>query len=211
MDDRTRKLGIAGLAAALFVGFIFLTRWTGDDPNSVSALGDQEQDELAQFCFVFSGNFVPYELLLRAAAGQSVSPEEAGELGILDSGVAQGMAENQIDMLADRVPEEYGADARQAAEGLQRALDGDLDPEEVEEYIAGYQRLQESAADDCATVEDIDSGDIESPDGGGGGFFGDDEQGPDGGDEQGPVGGDSGEPIGPLPTTLPNTVPTSLP
>ena len=211
MDDRTRKLSIAGLAAALFVGFIFLTRWTGDDPNSVSALGDQEQDELAQFCFVFSGNFVPYELLLRAAAGQSVSPEEAGELGILDSGVAQGMAENQIDMLADRVPEEYGADARQAAEGLQRALDGELDPEEVEEYIAGYQRLQESAADDCATVEDIDSGDIESPDGGGGGFFGEDEEGPVGGDEQGPVGGDSGEPIGPLPTTLPNTVPTSLP
>jgi len=203
MDDRTRKLSIAGLAAALFVGFIFLTRWTGDDPNSVSALGDQEQDELAQFCFVFSGNFVPYELLLRAAAGQSVSPEEAGELGILDSGVAQGMAENQIDMLADRVPEEYGADARQAAEGLQRALDGELDPEEVEEYIAGYQRLQESAADDCATVEDIDSGDIESPGGGGGGFFGD--------DEEGPVGGDSGEPIGPLSTTLPNTVPTSLP
>jgi hypothetical protein len=207
MDDRTRKLSIAGLAAALFVGFIFLTRWTGDDPNSVSALGDQEQDELAQFCFVFSGNFVPYELLLRAAAGQSVSQDEAGQLGILDSGVAQSLAENQIDMLADRVPEEYGADARRAAEGLQRALDGDLDADEVEEYVAGYQRLQDSADDDCAALGaiDIDSGDLDSPDGGGngGGFFGE--------DEQGPVDGDSGEPISPLPTEMPTTVPTSLP
>ena len=201
MDDRTKKLSIAGLAAALFVGFIFLTRWTGDDPNSVAALGDQEQSDLEQFCFVFSGNFVPYELLLRVAAGQAVSQDEASQLGILDSGVAQSLAENQIDMLADRVPEKYGADARKAAEGLQRALDGDLDANEVEDYVAGFRRLQDSAASDCDAVDSLDNGDGSSGDGSGG-LFGGGSEGI-GGSDQGPFGGDSVVPVEPTSTTVP--------
>jgi hypothetical protein len=190
MDDRTRKLGLAGTGVALFAGFVALTNWTGDDPDSVASLDDQEQGDLAQFCAVFSGGFVPYDLVLRVAAGEAVSPEETAGVGILDSTAAQQLAQSQIDLLADRVPEEYGADARHAAEGLERALDGDLDPDEVDEYAASFQQLEAAASEDCDAVEDIQIG----PSGDDGGLF-DDGEGDGGGfgEDDGGFGGDRDE------------------
>lgn len=199
MDDRTRKLGLAGMGVALFAGFVALTGWTGDDPDSVASLDDQEQGDLAQFCAVFSSGFVPYDLLLRVAAGQAVSPAETGDLAILDSAAAQSLAQSQINLLADRVPEEYGADARHAAEGLERALDGELDADEVDEYVASFQRLEDAAADDCDEIQDIELG----PSGDDGGPFGGDGDGGFGEDDGGPFGDGGDNPGGPpVPTTV---------
>ena len=197
-DDRLRKLGIAGGAVALFVGFIFLTRWTGDDPGSVSALGDQEQAELEQFCWVFGSDYIPYEVVLRMAAGEDV-PGEAGGLGGADSYVAQDLARSLLSRMADRVPEEYGADARQAAEGLERAIDGNLDAEDLDSYVDGFEDMRARAADDCEAVsqlEDDDGSDIFGDEPGDGGFG----EGPDGG-----FGGDESPtlPVPPAPTSVP--------
>jgi hypothetical protein len=215
MDDRTRKLGLAGMGVALFAGFVALTEWTGDDPGSIGSLDDSEQSDLVQFCAVFSSGFVPYDTLLRVASGE-LAPEVLSETGLMDSVGVQSLAQSQINLLADRVPEEYGADARHAAEGLERALDGDLDPDEVEEYVASFARLEEAAAEDCEAVEGLDFGDGDGGpfgdggDGDGGGF-GEADGGPfgsdgDGGSGDGEGGGFGGEepPVGPPgPGTIP--------
>lgn len=199
-DDRLRKLGIAGGAVALFVGFIFLTRWTGDDPDSVSALGDQEQADLEQFCWVFGADYIPYEVVLRMAAGEDVPADEAGGLVGADSFAAQEIARSVLTRLADRVPEEYGADARQAAEGLERAIEGNLDPEDVDTYVDGYEDLQAKAADDCEAVSQIEDDD-------GSDMFGDDSGGF--GEDPGGFGGEVTSTL-PVPPTAP-TSSTTLP
>lgn len=197
MDDRTRKLGLAGMGVALFAGFVALTNWTGDDPDSVASLDDQEQGELAQFCAVFSSGFLPYDLALRAAAGEAVPSDQLADAGIFDSTAAQSLALSQIDLLADRVPDEYGGDARHAAEGLERAFEGDLDPDEVEEYVASFQRLEDAAAEDCDAIEGMELG----PSGDGGGLF--DEGDDDGGFGEDDGGFGEGGPVGPpVPTTV---------
>lgn len=194
---------MAGMGVALFAGFVALTKWTGDDPGLVSSLDDQERGDLAQFCAVFSSGFAPYELVLRAGSGQGVAPEESVDIGILDSPVAQNLAQSQIDLLADRVPEEYGADARHAAEGLERALEGNLDADDVDEYVASFERLESEASEDCDVVGGIqfepggegDDGFGEEDDGG---RFGEDDPFGDGGPEvtiEGP---------GPPPTAIPS-------
>ena len=203
-DDRLRKLGIAGGAVALFVGFIFLTRWTGDDPDSVASLGDQEQADLEQFCWVFASDYIPYEVVLRMAAGEDVPDGEAGGLVGADSFAAQEIAQSVLTRLADRVPEEYGADARKAAEGLERAVDGNLDPEDVDSYVTGFDELQAKAADDCEAVaqleDETDGSDIfgEPGDGGFGGDsggFGEPPAGPGGPDGSGGFGGEVTVPV----------------
>src|SRR5947208_591540 len=69
MSERTRKLAITFCAVALFVGFIFLTRWTGDAAGSVAAMDDQETRSLSNYCSLFGSGYLPYETLLRGAAG----------------------------------------------------------------------------------------------------------------------------------------------
>ena len=144
MDDRTRKLGFAAVGLALFAGFVALTNWTGDDPDSVASLDDQEQDQLRGLCLVLSE--VPYDMLLTAAAG--------GDL--MGQGGMVGLGFDQFMSVADEVPDQFEADARHAAEGLQDALDGDLDPGEADEYIASFERLQAETADDCDQIQDIE-------------------------------------------------------
>jgi len=199
---------VAGMGVALFAGFVALTKWTGDEPGSVDALDEQEQGDLFEFCSVFStsSGYLPYDLVLRVASGEAVGPDELADVGIFDSTGAQSLALSQIDLLADRVPEEYGADARHAAEGLERALDGDLDADEVEEYVASFDRLEARAAEDCDAVEGIGGGGPFGEDGdGGGGPFDDDGDGGFGGDGgEGPFGGDGNGPPGPPP--VPSTV-----
>lgn len=204
MDDRLRKLSIATGAVALFVGFIFLTRWTGDEPGTVDAMDDQDRFDLMQFCFVFQDGYLPYEAVLRLATGQAVDPEDAGVLAAFDSMGARSAAQGMLNQLADQVPEEYGDDARQVAEGLQRAVDGNLDPDQIGPYVESYENLQAQAAEDCDEIQSSGGGGLfdEGGDGsdgdgtGDGDFFGDagdfdgdgipDDVDPDGGTGSGP-------------------------
>lgn len=181
MDERTRKLSIAGVCAALFVGFIFLTKWTGDDPQSVESLGDQDRSDLENFCYGVASNFLPYETVLRTAVGLSEGGGDAGDIPGLDSPGAQGMAQGLLTTLVDNLPEKFSENGQLAAEGLERALDGDLDPDEIDKYVTAYDELQEEAAQDCSDVgvptfeQDFDSGpaDDGSFDDDGGSFGGD--------------------------------------
>ncbi|HEY8546855.1 MAG TPA: hypothetical protein VIL36_17465 [Acidimicrobiales bacterium] len=194
MDDRTRKLGLLAMGVALFAGFVALTKWTGDDPGSIESMDDAEQSDLMELCSVLASDFVPYETLLRVAAGE-LGRGALADVGFNDSAGVRMLVENQIDLLADRVPDEYGPDARHAAEGLERAMDGELEQGEVEGYVASFERLQREAADDCAALEE------EYPPLDGDLFEDDDFM--DDGREEGPA--DGGPPVtfDPGPTSLP--------
>jgi hypothetical protein len=148
MDDRARKLLIAGVAAALFVGFIFFTRWSGDDPDSVESLGDQDLSNLEQFCFVMNSSFMSYDVMLPTVAGLATAE---GGLPV-DTPAARGIAESFLIRFVDDLPDKFTDKGAVVAEGLEKALDGDLEPDEVERYVAAFEDLQAESASDCADV-----------------------------------------------------------
>lgn len=173
MDERTRKLTIAGACAVLFVGFIFLTKWTGDDPQSVDSLGDQDRSDLENFCYGVQSNFLPYETVLRAAVGLSDGGGDASDIPILgDSQGAQNMAQGMLNTLIDDLPEKFSENGQLAAEGLERAVNGDLDPDEIDKYVTAFEDLQDDAAQDCSDVgvSTFDEGFDSGPGDGGGPF-----------------------------------------
>src|SRR5882672_1779341 len=108
MDQRAKRLTIGVVAVALFVGFIFLTRWTGDDPHSVKSFDDAEKADLARFCIVFSGDYVPYETVIRVAVGQpapgAASGGQGGDLGNASSFAQMDFLQGILRNLADSVP-----------------------------------------------------------------------------------------------------------
>ncbi len=166
MDQRARKLTIAGLAVALFVGFIFLTRWTGDDPHSVSSFDDGQKADLARFCTVVGSNYVPYETVIRVAAGQDPPAQSSSSNGGITSfsgGAEADFMQGVLRNLADSVPETWAADAHKAAEGLERAFEGNLTNDQIDRYVASYRSLQRKAAKDCKDVKGVETDD-------GGGF-----------------------------------------
>jgi hypothetical protein len=133
------------MAVALFVGFIFLTKWTGDDPDSVDSLGDQDLSSLQSFCFAINSSFVSYDMVLAGAAGMAT-----GDGGFsFDSPATRDLAEGFLTNLIEDLPNKYTDNGSIAIEGLERALDGDLDPDDVPRYVDAYEELQADSAADC--------------------------------------------------------------
>ena len=157
MDERARKLTVASGALALFVGFIFLTRWTGDDPGSVDSFDDSEKSEIAGFCMAISSDTVDYRTALEAAAGFGAGNSSSG--GFTPGGIGSGFLETILRNLADKAPENWAEDAHTAAEGLSRAYNGDLTDAEVDDYVAAYDSLRDKADDDCDQLEDVEPSD----------------------------------------------------
>jgi hypothetical protein len=151
MEERTKKLLIAGWAAALFVGFIFLTRWTGDDTEKVEALDGQELLELDSFCWAIAMESVPYEDLIRSAVGLSAAG--GADVPQLDTPAGRNLAQSIITQFVDGLPERYSDDGQVIAEGLSRAIDGDLEPNQIDPYIAAFEDLQADAAQDCTDAD----------------------------------------------------------
>jgi len=159
MDLRARKWTIAAVAVALFVGFIFLTRWTGDDPHSVASMDDGQKADIARFCAVFSSNYVPYETVIKVAAGQDPpeSGPQSGGITSFSGGAEADFLEGVLRNLADSVPETWAADAHKAAEGLERAFHGNLSSQQVDSYVASFRSLQRRASKDCKDVEGVET------------------------------------------------------
>jgi hypothetical protein len=180
MDQRARKLSITGAAVALFVGFIFLTRWTGDDPRSVASFDDGQKADIARFCMVLQSDYVPYETVIRVAAGQQAPGNGNGNDNNVITSYGGSQAEGDflegiLRNLADSVPDTWAADAHKSAEGIERALHGNISEQEIDGYVASFNSLQHKAAKDCKDVKGVEV------DGGGGGGGRGDRRGPFGG------------------------------
>lgn len=157
MDQRARKLTITSGALALFVGFIFLTRWTGDTPGSVDSFDDAEKSEIAGFCMAIGSDTVDYETALRAAAGIGSGNDSSG--GFDGVGIGSGFLETILRNMADKAPEGWAEDAHAAAEGLSRAYQGKLSDDEVAGYVASFESLKDKADEDCSKLEDVEPSD----------------------------------------------------
>jgi hypothetical protein len=148
----TRKLAIAAGAVAAFFGFVALTGWT-----SSGELDEQDKRDLGTFCYVMSLSS-DYEAMLRTAVmpgGQDV----LGGGGAIDNGFSS-FIENT---LLEHAPETYRDDASHVVQGLERGLQGELTPDEVDAYIDDFHRLEDRSSGDCEQFDD------EPPDFGGGG------------------------------------------
>lgn len=145
MDERPRKLAIAGVAVALLVGFIFLTKWTGDDPDSVDSLGDQDLSSLQNFCFAINSSFISYDMVLAGAAGMSTGDNSFS----FDSPGTQSIVEGFLTNLVEDLPDKYTDNGSIAIEGLERALDDDLEPDDVPRYVDAFEELKADSAQDC--------------------------------------------------------------
>jgi hypothetical protein len=160
MEERARKLTIASGALALFVGFIFLTKWTGDDPGTVDSFDDAEKSEIAGFCVAISSDLADYETALRAAAGfgQIEQNGQNGQGGFDPGGIGigSGFLETILRNLADKAPEDWAEDAHAAAEGLSQAYHGDLTEDEIDGYVAHFRSLQDKADKDCSKLGDVE-------------------------------------------------------
>jgi hypothetical protein len=131
-----RKLAIAAGSVAAFVGFMGLTSWTS------SGEGDDQQDQdMAAFCYVVSSTET-YATVLQLAS-------TSGGFGGGSTGVESQSAEILADALVERAPDEFLTQADRAVEGIDRALQGDLDPFEAEAYIADFEQLEADSRDDC--------------------------------------------------------------
>jgi hypothetical protein len=155
MEQRARKLTIAAVAVALFVGFIFLTKWTGDDPHSISAMDDGQRADIARFCVVVGSEYVPYETVIRVASGHKAPQTDPNGNAItsFSGGAEADFLTGILRNLADSVPDTWAGDAHKAAEGLERAFDGNLTEKQIDGYIASYRSLQRRAAKDCKDIK----------------------------------------------------------
>ena len=116
---------------------------------------------MSTFCYVLSlGDQYESQLTQGLASG---GQEVLGGGGAIDNGFASFMEGTLLDFAPDR----YRDDASHLVEGLERAVRGELTPEETDEYIADFRRLERRSRGDCEQFEG------ETPDfGGGGGIFG---------------------------------------
>jgi hypothetical protein len=131
-----RKLAIAAGSVAAFVGFMGLTSWTSSGEGS-----EQDDQDMAAFCYVVSSTET-YATVLQLASA-------SGGFGGGNTGVESQSAEILADALVERAPDEFLTQADRAVEGIDRALQGDLDPFEAEEYIADFEQLEADTRDDC--------------------------------------------------------------
>jgi hypothetical protein len=154
--DPRRKLTIAAGAVAAFIGFVALTGWT-----SSGEMDEQERREMSTFCSALALSS-DYESTLMTAAFAGDQEVLGGGGGLIDAGVSS-FIENT---LLDAAPERYREDASHLVEGLERALRGQLTPEQASSYAADYQRLEQRATGDCEEFGD------EPPDFGGESPFG---------------------------------------
>jgi hypothetical protein len=132
-----RKLAIAAGSVAAFVGFMGLTSWTSSGEGD-----EQEAQDMAAFCYVVSSTET-YATVLQLASA-------SGGFGGGETGVESQSAEILADALVERAPDEYITQADRAVEGIDRALQGDLDPFEAEAYIADFEQLEADTRDECA-------------------------------------------------------------
>jgi hypothetical protein len=155
---QSRKLAIAAGAVAAFFGFVALTGWT-----SSGEMDEQERRDMSTFCYVLSLSSEYQGMLDTALAtgGQDV----LGGGGAIDNGFSSFIESTLLDF----APERYREDAAHVVEGLQRGLRGDLTPDEADQYVADFQRLEQRASGDCEQFEG------EPPDFGGGSPFGFDD------------------------------------
>jgi hypothetical protein len=155
---QTRKLAMAAGGVAAFIGFVALTAWT-----SSGEMDEQERRDLGTFCSVLSLSF-QYESALDTAL-------VSGGQDVLGSGGAsnRGFSNFIESTLLDFAPERYREDASHVVEGLERGLRGDLTPEEADQYVADFRRLEQRASGDCEQFEG------EAPQFGGGSPFGFDD------------------------------------
>lgn len=99
-------------------------------------------DRMQAFCEVLSGEVMNddpgwYE--------RSLAPTSS----TLDADDAALVAEAVADHFVELVPVRYHAGIRQAVDGLERAITGDLTRDEARSYVAAFERLQRQAAGDC--------------------------------------------------------------
>jgi len=151
---QTRKLATAAGVVAAFFGFVALTAWT-----SSGEMDEQERRDLGTFCYVLSMSSEYESALDMAFLGGP------GGGGFEESGLSSYIE----DTLLDFAPERYREDAEHLAEGLDRGLRGDLAPEEADEYVVDFRRLEQRASGDCEQFEG------EVPQFGGGSPFGFDD------------------------------------
>ena len=131
---QTRKLATAAGVVAAFFGFVALTAWT-----SSGEMDEQERRDLGTFCYVLSMSSEYESALDMAFLGGP------GGGGFEESGLSSYIE----DTLLDFAPERYREDAEHLAEGLDRGLRGDLAPEEADEYVVDFRRLEQRASGDC--------------------------------------------------------------
>lgn len=136
--DARRRLAIAAGAVAAFFGFVALTGWT-----SSGELDDQERQELSTFCYALSlaGD---YENMIMTAAF-SGGGDVFGGGGAIDTGISSFIEST----LVDYAPSQYREQAGDLVEGLQRALRGELSPDEADEYVREFRNLEGQARGDC--------------------------------------------------------------
>src|SRR5262245_20749076 len=123
----TRKLTIAAGCVAAFAGFVALTEWTSSGDEVV-----HQNADLATFCYVMSSSD-SYRTLLEVAS----SPNGQVGLGRVTS-IEDQTAQFLTTSLIDRAPAKYQDQASHAVEGLRRALQGDLTPDEAQGYISSF-------------------------------------------------------------------------
>lgn len=151
MDERTRKLAIAATAVSLFIGFIFLTRWTGSDTETVESLDGQEMLDLENFCWALSMETIPYEDIIRSAVGLTSS--DGTDIPQFDTPAGRNFAQSVIVGFVDGLPERYSDNGELIAEGLNKAIEGDLEPDEIDPYLDAFDDLQRDAKEDCVDAD----------------------------------------------------------
>jgi hypothetical protein len=154
---QTRKLATTAGVVAAFFGFVALTAWT-----SSGEMDEQERRDLGTFCYVLSMSTEYESALQMATLGGS---DVLGDGSLAESGLSSYIENSLLDF----APERYREDAEHLAEGLDRGLRGDLAPEEADEYVVDFRRLEQRASGDCEQFEG------EVPQFGGGSPFGFDD------------------------------------
>lgn len=169
-QPQRRKLAIAAGGVAAFVGFVALTSWTSSGQED-----GQNDADMAAFCYVVSST-ESYATVLQIASASGGFDTGGGGGVDIEGETARFLA----DALVERAPDKYLNQADHAVEGINRAIEGDLDPFEADRYIAGFEQLERDSSEDCAPFagQEGDIGLIPSPspgdegEGEGGGGFG---------------------------------------
>jgi hypothetical protein len=132
---------VAGVVAA-YVAFAVFAQLIGEDEDPVV----QDAASLDVFCTTLYSDY-PGILQMLVYQGDSFGP--AGPGGPISEGLSGGFFN-----VAQFAPAEFEDQAAYLVEGIQRASNGELAPNEVDAYIQAYDELRTEATPTCDRVGD---------------------------------------------------------